>query len=127
MGPTGAAARGLSIAGEGTAVNEVLVRPDVPVLRLVGDLVGAGGAGVRSALATMAGEPDLIVDLTDVGGVDDDSLDAVANAIRGVRSGGGQVVIVAPRAAVTDALAAAGLEDLAPVAASIPEARSLIG
>ena len=107
-------------------MHELLERPVAPVLRLVGDLVGSNGAGIRSALATMAGEPDLILDLADTGFLDAASVGAVVSGIRSAQRRGGRVVIVSPRASVTRALAAAGLVELAPVTASVAEARLLM-
>jgi len=107
-------------------VHDLREPPVAPVLRLVGDLVGSGGAGIRSALATMAGEPDLILDLADMGFVDAASLGAVASGIRAVQRGGGRVVIVSPRPSVTRALTAAGLAGIAPVTESVAEARLLM-
>ena len=100
----------------------MLVHPVAPVLRFVGDLVGANGAGVWTALAAMRGERLIMVDLTDTGFIDGPGLRSLGAGIRAIQDDGTTVLVVCPAGAARRALATGGLRALAPVVASVQEA-----
>ena len=91
---------------------------------LAGKLDIAGAQKLELPLATLAGtRGNLVIDMAGVNFIASIGIRQLVMAAKAVARGAGRLVLLAPSAAVTEALETSGLVDLLPIVRSEDEAR----
>lgn len=86
--------------------------PGVAVVHIQGDIDAVGCSALRSDLAEVLGEPNVLLDLTGVGVIDAEGVDALLGTILSIRDQHGRVALAGAVPAVEAAVRAAAVDRL---------------
>jgi len=100
---------------------------DYTLCRPAGELDAYTVGQFREALASLADEPRLLIDLSDVPFMDSAGLGALIGGIRRAREAEGEVVVACSRPTLTRLLHTTGFDRIVPVTESIEEAIAAFG
>ncbi|MCB1284785.1 MAG: STAS domain-containing protein [Microthrixaceae bacterium] len=108
---------------EQTVVEVMIVREEAAtVCRPAGELDAYSVQAFRDHLAELAGEPSVVIDLSEVPFMDSAGLGALIGGIRKIREAEGEVVVVCDRAAVLRLLHTTRFDRMVSVVASCDDA-----
>jgi anti-sigma B factor antagonist len=106
----------------------VTVRDGTVVCLVTGDLDAFGVSSYREVTSSLAADGRaVVIDLSGVGFIDGAGLGALVGTIRRCRDKATSVALCSPRPTVARALASAGLDRIAPMAATVSEALAITG
>ncbi len=111
------------------AVLEITIEKgdDYTLCRPAGELDAYTVGQFREALASLADEPRVLIDLSDVPFMDSAGLGALIGGIRRAREAEGEVVVACSRPTLTRLLHTTGFDRIVPVTESIEEAAAAFG
>lgn len=95
------------------------------VCRPLGEIDAFTVSQFRQALADLAAEPRLVIDMSGVPFVDSAGLGALIGGIRRVRERGGEVVVVCNRRGLVRTLRTTGFDRIVDMTATLDDARAI--
>ena len=101
--------------------------PGYTVCRPIGELDAYTVGQFREALGSLAQQPQVLIDLSDVPFMDSAGLGALIGGIRRAREAGGDVVVACSRPTLTRLLHTTGFDRIVHVAETVEEAAAAFG
>ena len=117
------------IARNGSLAFSVSRAPGYAVLSVAGQVDASTEQGFRDALTSVLahGVPRIVVDLSGVGFMSSAGIGVLMGVRRVLADAGGSLVLAAPHGEVAQVLSIAGVAEVIPVAASVPDAVAQLG